>query len=202
MLQKYKQYVITLLFILLALPIVQAQGKKIVVLLPGLGNKHDRQFTRIQKALAPLKHSHGLQIHCIFDFDEQVKMHFSGCTFWHFGGSNRYGISSYDYAIAMQAKMVYQVLKNELDIDKEDEMVIIGQSQGGLRGYSLLKQYGPQLNSSTNQWEVGEHGLNIKGLLTIGTPWKGAPIVDNGHKAQEYIKMHLSLFVKGARNLM
>ena len=28
MLQKYKQYVITLLFILLALPIVQAQGKK------------------------------------------------------------------------------------------------------------------------------------------------------------------------------
>lgn len=41
------------------------------------------------------------------------------------------------------------------------DIILIGHSQGGLRGYELCKA-------------LGEH-FSVKGLITIGTPWEGAP---------------------------
>lgn len=41
------------------------------------------------------------------------------------------------------------------------ELIILGQSQGGLRGYELYRNFNQE--------------FDIKGLITIGTPWAGAP---------------------------
>ena len=47
-------------------------------------------------------------------------------------------------------------------INKESyELILLGHSQGGLRGYQFYQEFGEQ--------------FDIKGLITMGTPWEGIP---------------------------
>ncbi len=54
------------------------------------------------------------------------------------------------------------------------EIILVGHSQGGLRGAKILA-----LNQEAN------NPLNIKGLITLATPWEGAPAATI---TPEYIK--------------
>lgn len=64
-------------------------------------------------------------------------------------------------SIAQQAERLSSALL-EKGMDKDNyDIILVGHSQGGLRGYELCRTF-------------GEH-LSVKGLITIDTPWEGAP---------------------------
>ncbi|MGI2262301.1 lipase family alpha/beta hydrolase [Candidatus Cardinium hertigii] len=84
-----------------------------------------------------------------------------------------------------QADSVYKEIKAMLP---GRHLVIIGHSQGGLRGFVLVKEYRCRLK---------QEGIDINHLITIGTPWKGAPVMDhikniNGFQ-QEFKKIEPTL---------
>ena len=72
-------------------------------------------------------------------------------------------------SIEEQADKAYQEIKEKLG--KNKKMVIIGHSQGGLRGFALAKNHAKKLSN--------EAKIDIKKLITIGTPWKGAPVIQH-----------------------
>lgn len=117
--------------------IVQGKPRKIVLVLPGLAHYNGDAFRTLT---ARLKECHR---------DIEV-VNIVVETFW--------------LKIDEQAKAVFSKLQKS-GITKEDRLVLIGHSQGGLRAHALLKQFGKS--------------LNIKGLVSIGTPWKGAPVINN-----------------------
>jgi pimeloyl-ACP methyl ester carboxylesterase len=65
--------------------------------------------------------------------------------------------------IDQQSSDGYEELKHQLGRDRY-EIVLVGHSQGGLRGAKIL---------SLNKEEGSP--LDIRGLVTLGTPWEGAP---------------------------
>ncbi len=72
------------------------------------------------------------------------------------------GMNSINFSIKQQAEMNFKELSsNHLKDLSHRPMLLVGHSQGGLRAYAFMKQY--------------EHCFNIKGLVTIDTPWEGAP---------------------------
>ena len=64
-------------------------------------------------------------------------------------------------SIEQQATHLLEQLQNDYKIDQEQAVILVGYSQGGLRGHALLRQYGTQ--------------LNINALIAINTPWEGVP---------------------------
>ena len=71
--------------------------------------------------------------------------------------------------IRKQAHLAYQEIKAKLGKDKQ--LVLVGHSQGGLLAFAMAKIYGHKLNH--------EEQICIKQLITIATPWKGAPVMQH-----------------------
>ncbi|MGI2298688.1 esterase/lipase family protein [Candidatus Cardinium hertigii] len=105
--------------------------------------------------------------------------------------SNKKGVlDSFDspttsLCIKVQAEAVYEEIKKMLP---GTHIVIVGHSQGGLRGFALVKEYRSRLK---------QEGININHLITIGTPWKGAPVMHHikniNHFQQEFKKIEPTL---------
>ncbi|MCG8340067.1 MAG: hypothetical protein MI674_02165 [Cytophagales bacterium] len=120
--------------------IAQGRPRKIIVMLPGLGHYDGDGFRTLA---ARLKEYHrGVEIIDIV-------------------------VETFDLTIDEQARDVFLKLKQR-GVEQEDKIVLIGHSQGGLRAYALLRQYGKL--------------LTIRGLVSIGVPWKGAPVINNHAK--------------------
>ncbi len=66
-------------------------------------------------------------------------------------------------SISVQAEELYQKI-NKDPVLRGKKIILIGRSQGGLRGYELIRKHG--------------NDLNIVSLTTIGTPWQGAPVLN------------------------
>ncbi|TDG93265.1 esterase/lipase family protein [Cardinium endosymbiont of Culicoides punctatus] len=71
------------------------------------------------------------------------------------------GIQSLNLSIKDQATACFEELKEKVGDVTNKCVLLIGHSQGGNRAYTFLKQY--------------ENLLNVKGLITLATPWEGAP---------------------------
>lgn len=71
------------------------------------------------------------------------------------------GKGSLSFSIEEQAKMCFQELMEKVEHAAQKSIILIGHSQGGMRAYAFLKQYRSQ--------------LNVKGLVSLATPWEGAP---------------------------
>lgn len=63
--------------------------------------------------------------------------------------------------ITQQAARLKEVLLAKRMNRDSYELILLGHSQGGLRGYKLYQEFGTQ--------------FDIKGLITMGTPWEGVP---------------------------
>ena len=64
-------------------------------------------------------------------------------------------------SIAQQATRLKEALLARGMGKDNYELILLGHSQGGLRGYKLYQEFGKQ--------------FDIKGLITMGTPWEGVP---------------------------
>jgi pimeloyl-ACP methyl ester carboxylesterase len=64
-------------------------------------------------------------------------------------------------SIAQQAVRLKEALLARSMDRANYELILLGHSQGGLRGYQFYQEFGEQ--------------FDIKGLITMGTPWEGAP---------------------------
>ena len=64
-------------------------------------------------------------------------------------------------SIAQQAERLKDALLARGFGKEHYELILLGHSQGGLRGYKLYQEFGEQ--------------FDIKGLITMGTPWGGVP---------------------------
>ena len=117
--------------------IAQGKSRNIVVMLPGLGHYDGDALRTLANRLKA--HDQDVEIVDIV-------------------------VETFALKIDEQAAQVFRKLK-EIEVNEQDRIVLIGHSQGGLRAYALLRQYG--------------EFLNIKGLVSIGVPWKGAPIINN-----------------------
>ena len=67
-------------------------------------------------------------------------------------------------SVKTQAERAFKELNTT--VNKNNPLVVIGHSQGGLRGACLLKNY-PEITNGQ------------KLLITIGTPWNGVPIISH-----------------------
>ncbi|MGI2257371.1 esterase/lipase family protein [Candidatus Cardinium hertigii] len=68
------------------------------------------------------------------------------------------------YSIKEQGNKCFTDLANSIDNLQNRPTLLIGHSQGGLRAYSMFDQY--------------KNTLNVKGIITLATPWEGTPILD------------------------
>ncbi len=71
--------------------------------------------------------------------------------------------------IQAQAILAYEEIKKALVRNKQ--VVLVGHSQGGLRGFSVVKNHAHALEK--------DQSIVVKKLITIGTPWKGAPVMNH-----------------------
>ncbi|HLP35129.1 MAG TPA: hypothetical protein VK133_04035 [Amoebophilaceae bacterium] len=89
--------------------------------------------------------------------------------------------------IQEQATLAYEEIKSVLVRNKQ--VVVVGHSQGGLRGFAVVRNHGHPL--------AKDQSIVIRKLITIGTPWKGAPVMNhlsNPHGAiQELNKVKKTL---------
>lgn len=67
-------------------------------------------------------------------------------------------------SIKEQGHASFKELKQRIPDLEHRPTLLIGHSQGGLRAYSMFDQY--------------KDLLNIKGIVTLATPWEGAPILN------------------------
>ncbi|MGI2257003.1 esterase/lipase family protein [Candidatus Cardinium hertigii] len=70
------------------------------------------------------------------------------------------GVKSINISIEEQSAINFKELSTKVKDLAQKSIILIGHSQGGLRAYAFLKKYGH---------------LNIKGLVTLATPWEGVP---------------------------
>ena len=68
--------------------------------------------------------------------------------------------------IKEQARQTYEEILQK--IKKGTHVLLVGHSQGGLCAFTVLNEYGMQLKNA---------GIIVEGLATIGTPWKGVPVM-------------------------
>lgn len=74
-------------------------------------------------------------------------------------------INTIELDIPSQATLLKGLLVNNYGLADDDNIVLVGHSQGGLRSISFLDQF---------------NGLyNVKGIFTAGTPWGGAHIIES-----------------------
>jgi pimeloyl-ACP methyl ester carboxylesterase len=122
---------------------------------------------------------HGLN-RLSYDFDkmkQRLQQRFPGATIIALQSVSKdsrqngplYFAPSMALPIREQAKLAYEEIKSVVGHGKH--LVIVGHSQGGLRGFTLIKQHCNHLKN--------EVGITVKKLITIGTPWQGAPIMDH-----------------------
>ena len=78
---------------------------------------------------------------------------------------------TYENSISEQADALFDEIKKQ-KLTKQP-ILLIGHSQGGLRGYELIRRHGKD--------------LNILALVTIGTPWEGALVLNNMTEAQSLV---------------
>jgi len=98
---------------------------------------------------------------------------------------NRDNGSTVNQSIADQAKDTYTKLANFISDINERDIVLLGESQGGIVAWNLFKQH-PE--------------LKIRGIITNHTPWKGTPAVDvTQQKLNElkelFNKINLGIFI-------
>lgn len=131
------------------------EDKQAIVLLHGL-NRLSYDFYSM-KAVLKKKFPHAtiVALKCV-DKDSSKK-------------SGWYISPSMGCSIQEQAELAYREMKEVLGHGKH--VVIVGHSQGGLRGFTIIKEHADALKK--------EIDLTIEQLITIGTPWKGAPIMDH-----------------------
>ncbi|WP_339044521.1 alpha/beta hydrolase [Cardinium endosymbiont of Tipula unca] len=132
------------------------EGKQAIVLLHGL-NRLSHDFD-VMKAALKKKFPHITTIVALKCVDKDS----SKKSAWYIS-------PSMEYPIKEQARLAYEEMKEVLGSGKH--VVMVGHSQGGLRGFTLIKEHADALKK--------EIGLTIEQLITIGTPWKGAPIMDH-----------------------
>ncbi|WP_419241292.1 esterase/lipase family protein [Cardinium endosymbiont of Nabis limbatus] len=128
------------LFCLLFVPTfsqAKNQNDKLIVLFHGLGNKVS-SFSTMEQGLKKALPAYAI-----------------------IAPTSVEGMKSVELSIKQQAKMVYRELSKKVKDLASKSILLVGHSQGGLRAYSFLKQYG--------------HLLRIRGLVTLATPWEGAP---------------------------
>jgi len=92
------------------------------------------------------------------------------------GALNSFDSPTTSLCIKDQAKSVYEEIKNMLP---GKHIVIVGHSQGGLRGFVLVKEYRCRLK---------QEGIDMNHLITIGTPWKGAPVMGHIKNIKQFQK--------------
>jgi len=88
-------------------------------------------------------------------------------------------------SIHEQADLAYKEIKKK--VAKGTELVLIGHSQGGLRAFTMVAQYFKKLQD--------EEQMVIKQLITIATPWKGAPAIKHIYSRQHRDKAKLNTVV-------
>lgn len=70
-----------------------------------------------------------------------------------------------------QSKKLFKALLEDHKIPHNEPIALIGHSQGGLRAYLTAKL-------------LKEAGYNVVGVATIGTPWEGTPLLNDGPMRQ------------------
>ncbi|MGI2262159.1 esterase/lipase family protein [Candidatus Cardinium hertigii] len=68
------------------------------------------------------------------------------------------------YSIKEQSNKCFGKLSKKEPNLKNRPTLLIGHSQGGLRAYRMFHEY--------------KDILNVKGIITLATPWEGAPVID------------------------
>ncbi len=85
------------------------------------------------------------------------------------------GMQTLNLSIKEQAAACFEELKTKVADVANKSILLIGHSQGGNRAYAFLKEY--------------EHLLKVKGLITLATPWEGAP---GARVNEEMLTIHLT----------
>eukprot|EP00540_Astrosyne_radiata_P007800 CAMPEP_0116863928 /NCGR_PEP_ID=MMETSP0418-20121206/24520_1 /TAXON_ID=1158023 /ORGANISM="Astrosyne radiata, Strain 13vi08-1A" /LENGTH=245 /DNA_ID=CAMNT_0004499055 /DNA_START=2165 /DNA_END=2902 /DNA_ORIENTATION=- len=80
-------------------------------------------------------------------------------------------------AIDMQAERVFRQLQ-EHNVDTTTPLLLVGYSQGGLKAYWLSQKY--------------RQKLNIKGIVAIGTPWEGTPLLTDESRRSLQVMLSFS----------
>ncbi|ROT47396.1 esterase/lipase family protein [Candidatus Cardinium hertigii] len=84
-------------------------------------------------------------------------------------------MQSLNLSIQEQVEVSFKELNQKVADLGNKSIVFIGHSQGGVRAYALLKQYA--------------HLLQVKGLVTLATPWEGSP---GGRVNEKMLLEHLT----------
>ncbi|WP_243517365.1 MULTISPECIES: triacylglycerol lipase [unclassified Candidatus Cardinium] len=79
-------------------------------------------------------------------------------------------------SIKQQARLAYEEIKAKIPFGSH--LILVGHSQGGLRALVVAKEYEARLKR--------ECAITIEQLITIGTPWKGAPIFQHIKRAKTF----------------
>ncbi|TSJ80532.1 MAG: alpha/beta hydrolase [Candidatus Cardinium sp.] len=75
---------------------------------------------------------------------------------------------TYSSSIRNQATICFDDLLKNISILPKRPTLLIGHSQGGLCAYSMYYIY--------------KKRLNVKGIITLATPWEGAPALNSDHR--------------------
>ena len=145
-----KLYLIFLLLLSLKLNL-KCNGRKIVLLLGALHDSKADYMSHLKNEL--LKENKGLKESEKIEIIDGIE------------------INTFKFTIEEQADVVHKFLKEEKKLTNKDEIVVIGHSQGGLRGYALYKKYNKE--------------LNITALFTLASPWGGAQILESATKIKK-----------------
>jgi pimeloyl-ACP methyl ester carboxylesterase len=121
----------------------QNTRKKAVILIHGINSKNE--LNHLQKALAKDLNS-------------------SKTNLMKIVALNRNNDYSCNYSIEEQANFSFRQLEKKIPDIKQRDIVLFGNSQGGLLAWELYNLYKKQ--------------LNIKGIITNHTPWEGAPAIN------------------------
>jgi pimeloyl-ACP methyl ester carboxylesterase len=89
-------------------------------------------------------------------------------------------------SIIQQAKGAFEELKKQDLLDRD--LVLFGNSQGGLLAFSLYDQYQKQ--------------LNVKGIITDCTPWEGAPVASATKRSISQLTLAIAQAIKNQENVL
>lgn len=84
--------------------------------------------------------------------------------------------------IPSQARVLEQKLKDDHGLVDNDNIVLVGHSQGGLRSISFLEQFNAD--------------YNVKGIFTAGTPWGGAHIIQSEDAVNNWLSNIVGRFTE------
>jgi len=82
---------------------------------------------------------------------------------------------TYDLSIGQQAEDAYRQLVTKHRVRCQDRVILVAHSLAGLTAYQLSQAFGGRR-------------LNVKGVVAIGTPWEGAPMIANKSKVEKLLR--------------